>query len=255
MRPLARALASGALALALAGCPDEPPKPPPDAGVVPLPAPADAAVTEVLRLEPVNPIPEVGCAGGPGWLGLAPCRRGGAVYAQAHVPVGINGSLARTSAAERARLAAAEAAGLVDAEGRVLLRGAEVPQVHRCDDALYALARLPAEAPALPECTDAVDEPAVAPDGCPEWTRGVAWRADGAWVGVAQVDGIKSPSLARTSAQGRARNAVAAALESTLIRREAAVRALVTQRSLPVSGAEVAQCAGSVWAKVTVREE
>ncbi|MCB9646212.1 MAG: hypothetical protein H6730_06390 [Deltaproteobacteria bacterium] len=236
-------------ALSLTGCPAEQPQAP-DAGAPVAPAAPDAGPIEVVRVDPVEPVPDPGCSQGPGWLRLTPCRRGPHVYAVGSAPVDLNASLGRTRATEQARFALAEALDQVDKEGQVTVRRSEVPQVHRCEDVLYALARIEYPAPNLPACPDAVDDPATTPAGCPEWTRGVAWLEDGAWVGVAQVDGIKNPVLARNAAVNRARHAVAAALEIDLAKRERGLGAVVHPRPLAERGSEVAECAGSVWGKV-----
>jgi len=202
--------------------------------------------------EAASPLPGTDCPLAPSWTRLKPCLDKGWSYAQGEAPVGINPSLARSRAGLQARWALAEALGLVR-EHRAQLSGAEVPELYACEGTMYALARMKtSDVGTLPSCGTTLDSHAVPAEGCPVWTRGLAWSEADGLVGIAQVDAIKSPSLARSSVLGRARHAASQLIVMKLDERDGKLSTFTASRPLVTLNEAVVQCAGAFWGRVTI---
>lgn len=185
-------------ALALLGCPETPPSPPtpPDLGVVPPPQPVTRTAT-ITRIE----LPTPGaCADGPAWLKLQPCELDEVVYAVGQADLGYNESLARSTAADRARRAMGVA--ISDAKATsVVLKGCEVPYLYQCEKVIYAMAKMPkAGTQKLPAC-DATQVTATlkGSETCPAWTQRLAYKEGADLVGRRHGRGLAQPQPGRTN--------------------------------------------------------
>ncbi len=196
-------------------------------------------------------LPGTNCSVAPSWTRLVPCIQDDWIYAMAEAPVGINPSLGRSQAGHRARWALAEILGLVS-ENRARLKGAEVPELFICEGTIYALARMRAGRAELPGCGTTLASHAIAAQGCPQWTRGLSWSDDEGLVGVAEVDSIRSPSLARSSVLGRAKSAAMDLVELKLSVRDDKITAFSQPKSVRTLDQETAQCGTSFWGRVRI---
>lgn len=151
---------------------------------------------------PAAPAPVVtdGCTP---WSKLERCQHAGKAYAVGRVAAVASLGLARSSAAGRAR------AALANQEGKIELRGSEVPLFARCGSDSLALASAPLTevqgGASLPACAaTAVTAAPVPAEGCPPWTGRIAWREGRQVQAVAVVDGIQDQSLAARVGENRA---------------------------------------------------
>lgn len=241
--------------LTLPGC-KKPQQGAPDGGIKRPKKLKPITINPVEAVEPsetATPLPGSDCPLAPSWTRLVPCTEEGWTYAFSEAPIGINPSLSRTKAAQKARWALAEALGQVK-EHRVRLVGAEVPEIYACEGTMYALARMHTSDAGLPGCGTTLASRAVAGEGCPEWSRGLAWSEAEGLVGVAQVDNIKSPSLARSAVLGRARHAAAELIELKLDERDDSLSAFTENRTLRTLKEEVARCGDTFWGRVLIAQ-
>lgn len=229
--------------------PAKPPTVVADPKPIVLAEPAPVPVTKPLA--PVEALPGSDCPVAPSWTRLAPCAEDGWIYAMAEGPIGINPSLSRRQVGHQARWALAEILGLVK-EQRVRLKGAEVPELFACEGTMYALARIRADKPGLPGCGTTLASHAIAADGCPQWTRGLSWSDDKGLIGVAEVDGIRSPSLARSAVLGRATSAAMDLVELKLSFSNDKISAYSQRQAVRTIDQETAQCGKSFWGKVRI---
>jgi hypothetical protein len=140
------------------------------------------------------------------------------------------------------------------AQGRIELRGSEVPLFTRCGNESLALASAPSgEVPggtALATCPAAVMAASPqAPSGCPPWTARISWREGKTIYSVAAVADVQSGSLAARAGENRARSEIANVIHYTAtVGGGASVR--TQEESAPTtSGTETATCDGATYVK------
>jgi hypothetical protein len=218
--------------------------------VVPPPQPVTRTAT-ITRIE----LPTPGaCADGPAWLKLQPCELDEVVYAVGQADLGYNESLARSTAADRARRAMGVA--ISDAKATsVVLKGCEVPYLYQCEKVIYAMAKMPkAGTQKLPAC-DATQVTATlkGSETCPAWTQRLAYKEGADLVGVGMVEGSRNPSLAERTAQSRALSNAGRLLRVEMQLADAVSSAQSRGEGLAEVGREVARCGDIIFVKVTAR--
>jgi hypothetical protein len=228
------ALAGLALAL-LPACPSERPAGAPDAAPPPVPA---------ARIEPVARVLDEGPVPAPGEV----CLEGGQLHATGRSDDA--GPSGRAGAILAATLSLARS--LPGSSPRTL-EGLEVPEVGPRGAATLALARMPGpEGVTAPPCGRAPSlELDPLPEGCPAWTRLGFAREGDAFVGVGAVHGVRNPSLAATSAKGRAL-ALASHARAAVVA-EGALSVPPDAPPLSTLESEVAPCGEAVFARVKAR--
>jgi hypothetical protein len=144
---------------------------------------------------------KIDCKHGPPWVRTARCQADDQVYAAGRIRGIYDLSLARTTAAQRAREA------LLGRKGKAKLQGSEVVDVFACKGEVFALARAPKSAvtDSVPACDRAaISARSPAAHGCPEWTQRVSWR-EGSTISAVGAARLKNHALAEAAAANRAR--------------------------------------------------
>lgn len=236
--------------LLLCACPETPAPPPPvpDSGITLEPITRTATITRIQL-----PTPGA-CADGPAWLQLQACELDEQVYAVGQADLGYNESLARSTAADRARRALGVAVSDAKATN-VVLKGCEIPYVYLCEKVVYALAKMPkVGTQKLATCSrEQVTATLKGNETCPAWTQRLAYKEGDDLVGVGMVEGLRNPSLAERTAQSRALSNVGRLIRVEMTLTDVVSSAQSRGEGLAEVSREVARCGDSLFVKLTAR--
>lgn len=236
--------------------------------IIPIPRPPTAieAVTATVAspsahsdaIEPPNAATEgrAGCPEAPPWIAAEACEADGVLYATGSAPRGMNRSLARLAAADRARLALGVAANRGKPPRTFVLRGVEVLELASCASDVHALARMPAPkgsgAPACPP--NLVDgQLRVELAECPSWIQRLAWKEGEHMVGVGVVDRVRNVGLAERTALHRALANAGKVREVGMTLGGDSLNTASEVKGVVEVSRELARCDGALYAKVVAR--